>query len=381
MAATLKIERIPESMWAWLACGYRGPRHRGGGGGSTPAAGTSLLLLEILRRRSIGTNRWGYYFREVDVDFDAGTRAATSGGLSSAGAVGALTSQPATNPAGAVISSPIPGSVLEANVDDEIDFSWDAVAGGTAYELDLGSTQGGSDYHNGSSGAGTSATVALASLPGDGSVVWARLTSTVSGSPVINDFKFYDAASLRHLLGNTREVGNVAGGDGVQGNDIDERSASFPPTFVLMPIGGPLWPPPDGELWTVVSHPTIVPAWQDADGRFVCAEPNEYDGPCSGSDVARVWDPVGAAQLTAPTPGSSLAAGYHDFEWDAISGAIGYYLTVGTTLHGVDVFDDAVSGGVEENINLYGPKMYADLYTYMPTPPFTRLNSYEWNVT
>jgi hypothetical protein len=114
----------------------------GSGGG---ASSTAVRLFKIERRKRLSTNppRWGYFGREVTYDADDHSLSNVTGGWASDGVI---LSQADEDTDLATITAPTPGTVLEPNGDDEIDFTWSSAVGATNYKIDFGSTQGGTDY-------------------------------------------------------------------------------------------------------------------------------------------------------------------------------------------------------------------------------------------
>jgi hypothetical protein len=176
----------------------------GSGGG---ASSTAVRLFKIERRKRLSTNppRWGYFGREVTYDADDHSLSNVTGGWASDGVI---LSQADEDTDLATITAPTPGTVLEPNGDDEIDFTWSSAVGATNYKIDFGSTQGGTDYAT-STTASTSYSLDAADLPGDGSVVYVRMQSYISSTWVYNDYTFYDADTDLHLARNVAELNST----------------------------------------------------------------------------------------------------------------------------------------------------------------------------
>ncbi len=67
-------------------------------------------------------------------------------------------------------------------------FTWGNASGATAYELDVGTTQGGANVFNGSTTTNTSQVVSGITL--NGSTLYARLKSTINGTVFFNDYTY-----------------------------------------------------------------------------------------------------------------------------------------------------------------------------------------------
>jgi hypothetical protein len=239
-----------------------------GGGGS---ASTAVRLFKIERRKRLSTNppRWGYFGREVTYDADDHSLSNVTGGWASDGVI---LSQADEDTDLATITAPTPGTVLEPNGDDEIDFTWSSAVGATNYKIDFGSTQGGTDYAT-STTASTSYSLDAADLPGDGSVVYVRMQSYISSTWVYNDYTYYDADTDLHLARNVAELNSTNPSDtafpGIQCNDV--RQTRLPGTATLVPIGGypEVAPVPSGEDatdWSIADNPPVVVFWTASRG-------------------------------------------------------------------------------------------------------------------
>jgi len=93
---------------------------------------------------------------------------------------------PQTRPA--QLTSPAAGSTLAGSSQS---FAWDAGLGVTSYRLDVGSTQGATNVLAGTATSATSLNVT--GLPTDGSTIWVRLSSLISGSWQFVDYSFVTA--------------------------------------------------------------------------------------------------------------------------------------------------------------------------------------------
>jgi hypothetical protein len=85
----------------------------------------------------------------------------------------------------AVMTSPVNGSQLASTTQT---FTWTSVSGATEYWLYLGSTPGGYDIYNSSTGTSTSRTAT--GLPSDGSMIYARLWTKYGAAWLYNDYRY-----------------------------------------------------------------------------------------------------------------------------------------------------------------------------------------------
>ncbi len=100
-------------------------------------------------------------------------------GLDSQGAI-----TPSQTQEDAVITSPVPGSTLSGST---VTFIWNDV-GADQYQLDIGSSQGGTDYYSQSQGTGLETTVS--GLPTDGSTLYVRLWTVWGQQWNYTDFEY-----------------------------------------------------------------------------------------------------------------------------------------------------------------------------------------------
>jgi Calcineurin-like phosphoesterase/Beta-propeller repeat len=90
-----------------------------------------------------------------------------------------------TTPAKAQVTSPPPGSTLPSST---ATFTWNSGSGVSAYWLEVGTTPGGNQIYPGSQVTNLSATVS--GLPTNGSTVYVRLWSLISGTWLHNDYTY-----------------------------------------------------------------------------------------------------------------------------------------------------------------------------------------------
>jgi hypothetical protein len=236
-----------------------------------------------------------------------------------------------TQTARAQLTTPAaPGSTLTAST---VQFQWLGGTGVSQYWLTLGTTPGGNSvytYHQ-----GTSLTATVTRLPTVGSTVYVRLWSLIGSAWEFNDYTYTSqTAPLAQLTtpapGSTLTASTVqfqwSGGTGVSqywltlgttagGNDL--RSQNQGTSLTATVTGAPT----DGStvyvrLWSLIGN-----AWQF----------NDYTYTATIAQTTR-------AQLTTPAPGSTLTATTVQFEWSGGTGVSQYWLTLGTTAGGNNVY-------------------------------------------
>jgi hypothetical protein len=356
----------------------------GSGGG---ASSTAVRLFKIERRKRLSTNppRWGYFGREVTYDADDHSLSNVTGGWASDGVI---LSQADEDTDLATITAPTPGTVLEPNGDDEIDFTWSSAVGATNYKIDFGSTQGGTDYAT-STTASTSYSLDVADLPGDGSVVYVRMQSYISSTWVYNDYTFYDADTDLHLARNVAELNSTNTSDtnypGIQCNDV--RKTRLPGTATLVPIGGypAVAPVPSGEDatdWSIADNPPVVVFWTASRGDLTVAEfdrTNIHDIDCFNLDTP---EPVNTGNSTMTSATTATGTSF-TITWTSTSGALEYWLTVGNLADGWgdgSHYDSSASTNTSQAVTGLpddGRDLCVRIWTKHPDAPYWRYNDYE----
>jgi serine protease len=235
----------------------------------------------------------------------------------------------------AELTTPAPESTLTAST---VQFQW---TGGTAsqYWLHVGTTFGGNDLYN--QGRGVLAAT-VSGLPADGSTVYVRLWSLVGNDWLWNDYTYEASITAQTTAraqlttpspGSTLTASTVqfqwTGGTGVSqywltlgttaaGNDLysQNQGTSLSRTVTGLPANGSTV---HVRLWS-----TIEGAWQFNDYTYTATTIGQTTAP---------------AQMTMPAPGSTLAASTVQFQWTGGTGASQYWLSVGTTAGGTQLFD------------------------------------------
>lgn len=234
----------------------------------------------------------------------------------------------------AELQSPAPGSTLSHSV---VLFDWSGGIGVTGYWLQVGTTFAGTDlfYRN----MGTALSTAVPSLPASGQTIYVRLWSLMSGVWRFNDYSLTatsgasaPAALVNPAPGSTLtstrvnvqwsggkradqyrlQIGRTAGGsellDEDQGNALSRTVSNLPAD------GGDV-------------HVTL---WSLVDGTW---ESRAYVlSAASGGNVR--------AELLTPAAGSTLSATAAAFQWSGGVGVTRYWLHVGTSSGGAQLFNE-----------------------------------------
>ncbi|MFN4274162.1 MAG: S8 family serine peptidase, partial [Aliihoeflea sp.] len=239
-------------------------------------------------------------------------------------------------PSKADIVAPVEGSTLGGS---SATFEWSAGSGAQAYRLAVGSTVGGTEYHDSGELSTDTLSRQVAGLPTDGSIVHVRLSTQLGGVWQFNDYSYTAATSAgtkaamtapapgSTLAGSTVTfqwnagtqaqaywlyVGNTVGG--FQYHDSGQLSTA---TLSRQVTGLPT----DGSTMRVRLYTRLAGQWEFNDYSYTAA---------SGSVKATI---------TSPTPNSTLAGSTVTFQWNSGTGAQAYWLYVGNTVGGFQYHD------------------------------------------
>ncbi len=226
----------------------------------------------------------------------------------------------ATQGTKAVMSSPAQGATLAGAT---ATFQWNAGSGAQAYWLYVGSSVGGSQYHDsGNISAGTLSRQ-VTSLPTNGSTVHVRLFTQLAGAWQYNDYTYTAATGTAKAVMSSPTPGSALG-----------SSATFG------------WTTGSGvaEYWLTVGS-TGAGSTNIYNASTGTSTSKAVSGlPSSGTIHVRLWSKIGGAWqyndytyataskavMTSPAPGSALGSSA-TFGWTTGSGVAEYWLTVGST--------------------------------------------------
>jgi FG-GAP repeat len=259
----------------------------------------------------------------------------------------------------AVMLLPAPGAVLSgANVS----FTWSAGSGAAAYWLDVGSVQGQGNIFGQNVALVTSQTVS--GLPTNGSNVYVRLWTLTGGTWTSNDYT-YKAANGNSIATLTSPVPssalsgssvtflwNAATGASAYWLDVGTAQGQgniFGQNLALATSRTVSGIPTDGStvyvrLWTLANN-----AWQS----------NSYVFKASGGALGTI---------TTPAPSSTLTGTSVTFTWSAAIGATSYWLDVGTTAGGSNLFGQNVGNVTSQTVTglpTGGGTIYVRLWTLL----------------
>jgi hypothetical protein len=256
----------------------------------------------------------------------------------------------------AVMLLPTPGSTLSGA---SVTFSWSAGSGAAAYWLDVGTTAGGFDLFSQSAGLATSQTANGIST--NGANVYVRLWTELGGAWQFNDYTY------KAVGGNAKAaITSPAPGSGFNGASV---------TFTWTSVTGA------GTYWLDIG--TTAGGFNlYSQGQALSTSQTVTGLPTDGSTVyVRLWTATGGtwqyndytykaagtgkAALTAPPPGLTVTGTSVTFTWSAVTGAVAYWLDIGTSAGGFDVFSQGESGTSQTVTGLPtgGKTIYVRLWT------------------
>jgi hypothetical protein len=231
----------------------------------------------------------------------------------------------------AQLISPTAGSKF---TNSTVTFTWTSVAGATAYGLAIG--QGPENFNLYQKEQGLSTSVTVSGLPTDGSTIWVRLITQISGALVWNNYTF---TAIK--IGAKAVITSPTPGTVLPGSTV---------TFT--------WTAASGATTYWLSIGTVAGGVNLFDQSEALATSQTVNGlPTDGSTVyVRLWTAFGDiwqfndytfkasggssnAILTSPAPGSTLNSSAVTFGWTAGTGATSYWLDVGTAHGSNDLFN------------------------------------------
>jgi hypothetical protein len=264
----------------------------------------------------------------------------------------------------ATLSSPPPGSVLAGST---VTFGWNPGGGATAYWLDVGTAQGQGNIFGQNVGLVTSQ--AVSGIPVNGSVIWVRLWTQLSGNWQYLDYLYTAAGggctgsglavmqspAAGSTLGATAtftwncstsataywlDVGTVQGQGNIFGQNVGQATSK---TVTGIPTGIPIYV----QLWTQING-----SWQKNTYTY---NSGGGSGTCTTSGMAAMQSPFGGSTLgTAAT-----------FTWSCSSNGSAYWLDVGTVQGQGNVFGQNVGLATSKAVTGIptGIPIYVQLWT------------------
>ena len=255
----------------------------------------------------------------------------------------------------ATFITPIPGSTFAAT---SVDFTWLAAAGVPFYDLHLSAIgAGGSDVY--SSGIVESTSVKVTGVPANGATIYARLYSLINGGWEYTDTTFTELGPA--------QLTSPGRGTTLTGSALEFTWTPVTPVpsydLHLSTIG---WGGSDVYSSGLVGSTSINVTGIPVNGAKIYARLYSwFNGAWEHTDST--YTAATLAQLTSPTPGSTLTGSSVTFTWSAVAGVPLYDLHLSAIgPGGSDLYS---SGGVEgTSVSVFGlptngKKIYARLYS------------------
>ncbi len=263
----------------------------------------------------------------------------------------------------AQITSPVPNSTLTGS---NATFTWNADPNAAAYWIDVGSTAGGHDIYS-SGNLGNVLTATVSGLPTDGSTIYVTLYSLDGGqwlnneytytafdpnsglavmqTPVPNSILSGSSVAFTWSAGTSASAYWIDAGSTVGAHDY-YSSGNLGNVLTATVNGLPM----DGSTVYVTLYSLIDASWQSNAYTYTAYSPATSSG-----------------VLTAPTPGSTLSGSTVTFCWSAGVGAAAYWVDIGSTAGGHDIYSSGNLGNVltttVNGLPTDGSTVYVTLYS------------------
>ena len=235
----------------------------------------------------------------------------------------------------AAMTSPGNGTTLAGT---SVTFNWNAGTNASAYWLYVGSSVGGSQYHDSGQLSTGTLSRAVTGLPANGSAVHVRLYTQLGGVWHYNDYSYSAYAGVKAAVTSPGNGTTLAGstvtfqwnagadaqaywlyvGSSVGGSQYHDSGNMATGTLSRQVAGLPI----DGSPVHVRLYTLLGNGWQF----------NDY------SYTAVTLTPAKAA-ITAPANGTTLTDSTVTFTWNAGTGAQAYWLYVGSSVGGSQYHD------------------------------------------
>jgi hypothetical protein len=265
-----------------------------------------------------------------------------------------------------VITSPVPGSTLPGST---VTFTWSAGVGAQNYWLDAGSSPGGNQYYqSGSLSSGTLTTTAT-SLPTDGSTVYVTLYTKLNGQWAYNSYTYtaYNLAGSQGVLTTPPPNSTFTGSTVTFGWTAGAGASAYWLDVGSSPGGNQYYQ--SGNLGNVL---TVTVNGLPTDGSTVYVTLYSFVGGqwLGNSYTYTAFNQAGALGIIqTPIPGSTLSGNTATFTWSAGAGATAYWLDIGSTLGGNDIYQSGNLGNVLTttvySLPADGSTIYVTLWTYV----------------
>ena len=260
----------------------------------------------------------------------------------------------------AQLISPTPGSTLTGPT---VTFTWTMATGATAYALGVGTGPLNFDIFDMELGLATSQTVT--GIPINGSTIYVRLLTKISGSVVYIDYTFKALTAGSKATMTSPTPGSVLTGSSVTFTWLGGNAASSYRLDVGTAAGaGDIF----GKNVALATSQAVSGIPTNGSTIYVRLTTNvgtltlfnDYTYTAAGGTV------TAKAVITSPAPGSTLSGSSITFTWTAGAGAALYWLDVGSVAGGVDFFDQNLGLATSQAVTglpTDGSTVYVRLWT------------------
>ncbi len=257
------------------------------------------------------------------------------------------------NAAVAQLTSPVNNSQLG---DTTVTFVWTHETGATAYQVWVGATPGGQEY--GYCGT-TGLTCTLSGLPSNGSTVYATLYGYANNTWSIQDSGQYTAVTVTNAQITSPPKGSTLAGTAVTFTWTAESGAT------AYQVWAGTTPGADDLGYCGSSDLSCTISGLPSNGQPIYVTLYGLSTSWTVQDTAS-YNAGSAAQITAPTKGSTLTGSAATFTWTSESGATSYQLWIGSTPGANDIDYGGTSAQTISFSNLptNGQTLYVTLYGY-----------------
>ncbi len=266
----------------------------------------------------------------------------------------------------AVMNTPAPSSMLPGST---VTFSWSAgTASPPEYWLDIGSSAGGNNYYS-SGNLGNVLTATVSGLPTNGTAVYATLYTLVSGTWTPNTYTYtaFNAAAATGML-TTPTPGSVLSSSTVTFDWTAGAGASAYWMDIGNVAGGNNYYS-SGNLGNVL---TTTASGLPTDGSTVYVTLYSYIGTqwvANAYTYTALNATSGLAAMQTPVPGSTLSGTTATFTWSSDANATAYWVDIGSTAGGNDIYSSGNLGNVFTttvySLPANGNMIYVSLYSYV----------------
>lgn len=274
----------------------------------------------------------------------------------------------------AEMTTPAPSSTLTTST---VTFQWTGGTGVAQYRLQVGTGAGAENLFSRSGLTSLSSTVS--GLPTDGRTVHVRLSSEINGSWLYHDYAYATTAqgssAVRAELTTPPPSSTLAastvtfqwtGGTGVTqyglhlgtspgGNDVFSQNGHRGLSATVSGV------PTDGRTLYARLWSEIGGSWVFRDYTYTAGSAGTGTGTGTGTGG------TGPGEMAAPAPGSTLTASTVTFQWTGGTGITEYWLYVGTSSGGNNLFSQGTGSGLSATVSglpTDGRRLYVTLFSH-----------------